>query len=218
MTRRLSRLLDAAEAEAGRLHDEYVSVEHLLVALLDESAGTVAGRLLEDQGLTRDGFLQALTAIRGHQRVTSAMPEVAYEALAKYGHDLVGEAHAGKLDPVIGHDSEIRRVVQILSPQDQEQPGSDWRSRGGEDRHCGRSCATDHAWRVPEGLHDTTIFALDLGSLVAGAKYPGEFEERLKAVLREVTASEGRILLFVDELHTVVGAGAAGGRWTPATC
>jgi ATP-dependent Clp protease ATP-binding subunit ClpB len=211
VTQRLNRLLDTAEQEANRLKDEYVSVEHLVMALLDEGPQTAAGRLLRDQGLTRDGFLEALTNIRGNQRVTSAMPEVAYEALAKYGTDLVAEATAGRLDPVIGRDSEIRRVIQILSRRTKNNPvlvgdpgvGKTAIVEGLAQRIARRD--------VPEGLRDRTIFSLDLGALVAGAKYRGEFEERLKAVLAEVKASDGRILLFVDELHTVIGAGAAEG-------
>ncbi|CNF36104.1 ATP-dependent chaperone ClpB [Mycobacterium tuberculosis] len=211
VTQRLSRLLDTAQQEADRLKDDYVSVEHLVIALLEEGSATAAGRLLARQGVTRDSFLEALTRIRGHQRVTSAMPEVAYEALEKYGRDLVADAAAGKLDPVIGRDSEIRRVVQILSRKTKNNPVLIG------DPGVGKTAIVEGLARritdgdVPEGLRDKTIFNLDVGSLVAGAKYRGEFEERLTAVLNEVKAAEGRILLFVDELHNVVGAGATEG-------
>jgi ATP-dependent Clp protease ATP-binding subunit ClpB len=211
VTQRLSRLLDAAEREAGRLKDEYVSVEHLVMALIEEGPQTASGRLLRDQGLTRDAFLQALTKIRGNQRVTSAMPEVAYEALAKYGRDLVVDASAGRLDPVIGRDSEIRRVIQILSRRTKNNPVLVGDPGVGKTAIAEGLAQRITRGDVPEGLRDKTIFSLDMGALVAGAKYRGEFEERLKAVLAEVVASEGRIVLFVDELHTVVGAGAAEG-------
>jgi ATP-dependent Clp protease ATP-binding subunit ClpB len=211
VTQRLNRLLDTAEQEADRLKDDYVSVEHLVMALLDEGSQTAAGRLLRDQGLTRDGFLQALTKIRGNQRVTSAMPEVAYEALAKYGRDLVADASSGRLDPVIGRDSEIRRVIQILSRRTKNNPVLVGDPGVGKTAIVEGLAQRITRGDVPEGLRDRTIFSLDMGSLVAGAKYRGEFEERLKAVLAEVKASEGRILLFVDELHTVIGAGAAEG-------
>jgi ATP-dependent Clp protease ATP-binding subunit ClpB len=211
VTQRLSRLLDGAQQEADRLKDEYVSVEHLLLALLDEGPQTASGRLLGDQGVTRDGFLQALTKIRGNQRVTSAMPEVAYEALAKYGRDLVSDASSGRLDPVIGRDSEIRRVIQILSRRTKNNPVLVGDPGVGKTAIVEGLAQRITRGDIPEGLRDKTIFSLDMGALVAGAKYRGEFEERLKAVLAEVTASEGRILLFVDELHTVVGAGAAEG-------
>jgi ATP-dependent Clp protease ATP-binding subunit ClpB len=211
VTQRLARLLDNAKQEADRLKDEYVSVEHLVMALLEEGAQTGAGRLLNAEGLTRDGFLQALTRIRGNQRVTSAMPEVAYEALAKYGRDLVADAAAGNLDPVIGRDNEIRRVIQILSRKTKNNPVLTGDPGVGKTAIVEGLAQRINRGDVPEGLRDRTIFSLDLGSLVAGAKYRGEFEERLKAVLAEVKAAEGRILLFVDELHTVVGAGAAEG-------
>ncbi len=211
VTRRLSALLDAADREARRLKDEYVSVEHLLMALLEEGPETASGRLLRAQGLPRDRFLEALTAIRGNQRVTSAMPEAAYEALEKYGRDLVADARAGRLDPVIGRDAEIRRVVQILSRKTKNNPVLVGDPGVGKTAIAEGLAQRVAAGDVPEGLRDKTIFALDMGSLVAGAKYRGEFEERLKAVLNEVKAAAGRILLFVDELHTVVGAGAAEG-------
>jgi ATP-dependent Clp protease ATP-binding subunit ClpB len=211
VTQRLSRLLDRAEAEAKRLKDDYVSVEHLLLALIDEGSQGAAGRLLKERGVTKDRFLEALTAIRGNQRVTSASPEGTYEALEKYGQDLVELARSGKPDPVIGRDSEIRRVVQILSRKTKNNPVLIG------DPGVGKTAIVEGLAQrivrgdVPEGLKDKTIFALDMGSLVAGAKYRGEFEERLKAVLNEVRAADGRILLFIDELHTVVGAGAAEG-------
>jgi ATP-dependent Clp protease ATP-binding subunit ClpB len=211
VTQRLSRLLDTAEQEAARLKDEYVSVEHLVIALLEEGPQTAAGRLLREQGLTRDSFLDALTKIRGNQRVTSAMPEVAYEALAKYGRDLVADASSGRLDPVVGRDSEIRRVIQILSRRTKNNPVLIGDPGVGKTAIVEGLAQRITRGDVPEGLRNRTIFSLDMGSLVAGAKYRGEFEERLNAVLAEVKASEGRILLFVDELHTVIGAGAAEG-------
>ena len=211
VTQRLSRLLDAAEQEANRLKDEYVSVEHLLLALLAEGPATPAGRLLQQEGVTRDQFLAALTKIRGNQRVTSAMPEVAYEALAKYGTDLVAAAASGGLDPVIGRDAEIRRVIQILSRKTKNNPVLIGDPGVGKTAIVEGLAQRITRGDVPEGLRDRTIFALDMSALVAGAKYRGEFEERLQAVLSEVRAAEGRILLFVDELHNVVGAGAAEG-------
>jgi len=211
ITQRLARLLDSADQEAGRLKDEYVSVEHLLLALIDEGATTGASRLLRDTGVTRDGFLRALTSIRGNQRVTSATPEGAYEALEKYGRDLVTEAATGRLDPVIGRDAEIRRVIQNLSRKTKNNPVLTGDPGVGKTAVVEGLAQRINRGDVPEGLRDRTIFSLDLGALLAGAKYRGEFEERLKAVLNEVRASDGRILLFVDEVHTVVGAGAAEG-------
>jgi ATP-dependent Clp protease ATP-binding subunit ClpB len=211
ITQRLSRLLDAAESEAKRLKDDYVSVEHLLLALLDEGPVSAAGRLLRQEGLAKDAFLQALTEVRGNQRVTSATPGGSYEALEKYGRDLVKDAADGKLDPVIGRDGEIRRVVQILSRKNKNNPVLIGDPGVGKTAIVEGLAQRIHRGDVPEGLRDKTVFALDLGALVAGAKYRGEFEERLKAVLSEVTNADGRILIFVDELHTVVGAGAAEG-------
>ncbi|MEU8610086.1 Clp protease N-terminal domain-containing protein [Actinoplanes sp. NPDC048791] len=207
VTQRLSRLLDVAEREAQRLKDDYVSVEHLLIALIEEGPGSPSGRLFHQAGINRDAFLQALMSIRGNQRVTSATPEGAYEALAKYGRDLVAEANQGRMDPVIGRDSEIRRVIQILSRKSKNNPVLIG------DPGVGKTAIVEGLAQriahgdVPEGLKDKSVFSLDMSSLVAGAKYRGEFEERLKAVLSEVKAAEGQILLFIDELHTIVGAG-----------
>jgi ATP-dependent Clp protease ATP-binding subunit ClpB len=211
VTQRLSRVLDAAEQEEQRLKDEYVSVEHLLLALLSEGPSAATSRLLSQAGVTRDSFLQALTKLRGNQRVTSAMPETAYEALEKYGQDLVADAAAGRLDPVIGRDGEIRRVIQILSRKTKNNPVLIGDPGVGKTAIVEGLAQRITRGDVPEGLKDKSVFSLDMGALVAGAKYRGEFEERLKAVLAEVRAAEGRILLFVDELHNVVGAGAAEG-------
>ena len=210
ITRTLSRVLDDAEREAQRLKDEYVSVEHLLLAMAAASQ-TPAGRLLADHGVTRERLLQTLTEVRRNQRVTSATPEAAYEALEKYGRELVAEARAGRLDPVIGRDSEIRRVVQILSRKTKNNPVLVGEPGVGKTAIVEGLAERIVRGDVPQGLKDRAVFALDLGSLVAGAKYRGEFEERLKAVLAEIKAAEGQILLFVDELHTVVGAGATEG-------
>ncbi|MBW1700012.1 MAG: ATP-dependent chaperone ClpB [Deltaproteobacteria bacterium] len=211
ITQRLNMLLVKAEEEAKSLRDEFVSVEHLLLAFTYEGNRTAAGKILQEFNITRDTVLKALTSIRGHQRVTSAEPEATYEALNKYGRDLVKEAQAGKLDPVIGRDSEIRRVIRILSRKTKNNPVLIG------DPGVGKTAIVEGlAHRivrgdVPEGLKDRSIFALDMGALLAGAKFRGEFEERLKAVLQEIKESEGKILLFIDELHTVVGAGKAEG-------
>ncbi|MFH0981744.1 MAG: Clp protease N-terminal domain-containing protein, partial [Planctomycetota bacterium] len=211
ISQRLSQLLVDAEKEARRLKDEYVSGEHLLMGFIREGAATAAGSLLKRFGVTTDRLLKTLTEVRGHQRVQSAHPEATYEALERYGRDLVQMVRNGKLDPVIGRDEEIRRVIRILSRKTKNNP-----VLIGEPGVGKTAIAEGLAHRivrgdVPEGLKDKTLFALDMGALVAGAKYRGEFEERLKAVLNEIKASDGRIILFIDELHTIVGAGKAEG-------
>jgi ATP-dependent Clp protease ATP-binding subunit ClpB len=211
VTQRLQKLMLQAEEEAKRLKDEYVSVEHLFLALVEEGPATAAGRLLQQFHVSRDNILEALTAVRGHQRVTSAMPEVAYEALEKYGVDLVAQARQGKLDPVIGRDTEIRRVVRILSRKTKNNPVLIGEPGVGKTAIVEGLAQRIVKGDVPEWLKDRSVFGLDMGSLLAGAKYRGEFEERLKAVLNEIKQSEGRILLFIDELHNIVGAGRAEG-------
>ena len=206
---RLQETLTKAEQEAERLQDEYVSTEHLLIGLM-EIGGTV-GDLLKQAGLTRDRLLSALTEIRGTQRVTDQNPEDKYQALVRYSRDLTDLARKGKLDPVIGRDEEIRRVIQVLSRRSKNNP-----VLIGEPGVGKTAIAEGLAQRiahgdVPEGLKSKRVMSLDMGALIAGAKYRGEFEDRLKAVLREVTAAEGEIILFIDELHTLVGAGAAEG-------
>ena len=211
VSQRLGRVLVKAKEEAARLKDEYVSVEHLLFAMLEEGKSSPAAKIMGQFKITKERLLQALTSIRGNQRVTSDNPETAYEALEKYGIDLVAQAQLGKLDPVIGRDAEIRRVVRILSRKTKNNPVLIGEPGVGKTAIVEGLAQRIVRGDVPEGLKDKTVFALDMGSLVAGAKYRGEFEERLKAVLSEVKASEGRILLFIDEMHNIVGAGRAEG-------
>ncbi len=204
------KALTAADKQARGLKDDFISVEHLLLALFDSKQASLQ-KLFASFGLTRDQALQALSQVRGSQRVTSQNPEGTFQALEKYGQDLVEQARSGKMDPVIGRDEEIRRVIRILSRKTKNNPVLIGEPGVGKTAIVEGLAQRIIRGDVPEGLKDKTIFALDMGALLAGAKYRGEFEERLKAVLHEIKQSDGRILLFIDELHTIVGAGKAEG-------
>ncbi len=216
LSARLRQVTNAAESEAERLKDEYVSTEHLLLAIAGEGGRAASTRILQQVGATKDAILQAMTSVRGSQRVTSQNPEGTYQALERYGRDLTELARKGKLDPVIGRDEEIRRVIQVLSRRTKNNPVLIG------DPGVGKTAVVEGLAQriirqdVPEGLKNKKIVGLDMGALVAGAKYRGEFEERLKAVLKEVADAQGQVVLFIDELHTVVGAGAAEGAMDAA--
>src|SRR5918999_934812 len=207
---RLKAVLEQAENEAGQLKDEYVSTEHLLLAIVEKDSGAAA-RIIKERGVTREAIFRVMTSIRGSQRVTDTNPEGKYQALEKYGRDLPEMARQGKLGPVIGRDEEIRRVIQVLSRRTKNNPVLIGEPGVGKTAIAEGLARRIGSGDVPEGLKHKRIVALDLGAMVAGSKYRGEFEERLKAALKEIQESEGRIIVFIDELHTVVGAGAAEG-------
>src|SRR4026208_644450 len=211
LSARLRKVTDAAESEAERLKDEYVSTEHLFIAIASEGSKSPSVRLLEQRGITKDAILQAMAVVRGSQRVTSQNPESTYQSLERYGRDLTELARKGKLDPVIGRDDEIRRVIQGVSRRTKNNPVLIGEPGVGKTAVVEGLAQRIIRQDVPEGLKNKKIVALDMGALVAGAKYRGEFEERLKAVLKEVADAQGQVVLFIDELHTVVGGGAADG-------
>ena len=205
----LSRMLDRAEDEARKMGDDFVSAEHVILAMTEDREGT--GELLKKQGVSRDAVLKALQSVRGNTRVTDPEPEGKYDVLRKYTRDLTDLAKRGKLDPVIGRDEEVRRVMQVLQRRTKNNPVLIGEPGVGKTAIVEGIAQRIAANDVPEGLRDRRLHSLDLGALIAGAKYRGEFEERLKAVLKEVTAAEGQVILFIDELHTLVGAGASAG-------
>jgi ATP-dependent Clp protease ATP-binding subunit ClpB len=211
VTRLMDKVLVKAEDEARQMKDEYVSVEHLFLGIIDEARNTRLAKIFQTFQITRDRVLTVLTRVRGNQRVTSNTPEATYEALTKYGHELVEDARNNKLDPVIGRDSEIRHVIRILSRKTKNNPVLIGEPGVGKTAIVEGLAHRIVRGDVPEGLKNKKIFSLDMGALVAGAKYRGEFEERLKAVLQEIKNSDGEILLFIDEIHTIVGAGKAEG-------
>ena len=211
ITNTLGRVLARSEEEAKRLKDEFISVEHFVLALIEEASDSAAGKILISFGVDKNKILAVLKTIRGNQRVTSDNPEQSYEALKKYGQDLVELARSGKLDPVIGRDTEIRSVIRILSRKTKNNPVLIGEPGVGKTAIVEGLAHRIVSGDVPDGLKDRTIFALDLTALMAGAKYRGEFEERLKAVLTEIKSSEGRVLLFIDEIHNIVGAGRTEG-------
>src|SRR5437773_1392054 len=206
----LNRVLEDAFKEADQFKDEYVSTEHLLIAL-SNAKGEPAGRLLQSNGITKDAILKVLVSIRGTQKITDPNPEEKYQALQRYTRDLTELARKGKLDPVIGRDEEIRRVIQILSRRTKNNPVLIGEPGVGKTAIVEGLAQRIVGGDVPEGLKGKRLLAIDIGAMVAGSKYRGEFEDRLKAVLREITESEGEIICFIDELHTIVGAGAAEG-------